>query len=149
MTQTEFWMGKNGEYISCITLTENIKVLAPELFFFNFSTPCIWNVNYAGTQYIRIMKQTAFWTGKNGDYTPCLKLTENIKPLGPECFFCNFRTPCIWNVNYTGTKYVRIMKQTTFSRGKNGEYILCLKLTENINLLAPELFFFNFSALGI
>jgi hypothetical protein len=30
-------------------------------------------------------------------------------------------------VNNTGTKYVRIMKQTAFRRGKNGEYIPCLK----------------------
>jgi len=30
-------------------------------------------------------------------------------------------------VNNTGTKYVRIMKQTAFLRGKNGEYIHCLK----------------------
>jgi len=29
-------------------------------------------------------------------------------------------------VNNTGTKYVRIMKQTAFSRGKKGEYIPCL-----------------------
>ena len=30
-------------------------------------------------------------------------------------------------MNNTGTKYVKIMKQTVFSRGKNGEYIPCLK----------------------
>jgi len=30
-------------------------------------------------------------------------------------------------VNNTGTKYVRVMKQTAFLRGKNGEYIQCLK----------------------
>ena len=30
-------------------------------------------------------------------------------------------------MNKTGTKYVRIMKQTAFLRGKNGEYIPCLK----------------------
>ena len=31
-------------------------------------------------------------------------------------------------MNNTGTKYVRIMKQTAFSREKkNGEYIPCLK----------------------
>ena len=33
----------------------------------------------------------------------------------------------IKNVNNTGTKYVRIMKQTALRRGKNGEYIPCLK----------------------
>ena len=30
-------------------------------------------------------------------------------------------------MNNTGTKYVTIMKQTAFSREKNGEYIPCLK----------------------
>jgi len=30
-------------------------------------------------------------------------------------------------MNNTGTKYVRIMKDTAFRRGKNGEYIACLK----------------------
>jgi len=30
-------------------------------------------------------------------------------------------------MNNTGTKYARIMKQTAFSREKNGEYITCLK----------------------
>ena len=29
-------------------------------YFFNFSTPCIWNVNNIGTKYFRIMKQTGF-----------------------------------------------------------------------------------------
>ena len=30
-------------------------------------------------------------------------------------------------MNNTGTKFVRIMKQTSFLKGKNGEYIPCLK----------------------
>jgi hypothetical protein len=30
-------------------------------------------------------------------------------------------------VNNTGTKYVRIMKETEFGREENGEYIPCLK----------------------
>jgi len=33
-------------------------------------------------------------------------------------YFLNFSTPCIQNVNNTGTKYVRIMKQTAFFREK-------------------------------
>ena len=49
-----------------------------------------------------------------------------INLLAPELFF-NFITPCIQNVNNTGTKYVRIMKQTAFWRWKNLEYIPCLK----------------------
>jgi len=43
---------------------EGIKLLAPELFFFNFSTSCIWNVNNTGSKYVRIMQQTAFWKEK-------------------------------------------------------------------------------------
>ena len=30
------------------------------IIFFNFSTPCILNVNNTGTKYVRVMKQTAF-----------------------------------------------------------------------------------------
>jgi len=40
--------------------TNYFNLLAPELFFFNFSTSCIKNVNNTGTKYVRIMKQTAF-----------------------------------------------------------------------------------------
>jgi hypothetical protein len=29
-------------------------------------------------------------------------------------YFLNFSTPCVQNVNNTGTKYLRIMKQTAF-----------------------------------
>ena len=44
-------------------------------------------------------------------------------------FFFYFSTPCIYNVNNTGTEYVRIMKQTVFWREKkNGEYILRLNI---------------------
>ena len=39
-------------------------------------------------------------------------------------FFCTF---CKQNVNNTGTKQVRIMKQTAFYRDKYGEYTQCLK----------------------
>ena len=52
--------------------------LAPELFFFNFSTPCIQNVNNTGTKEVRIMKQTAFWREKNGEYRACLKYSVPI-----------------------------------------------------------------------
>ena len=55
------------------------------------------------------------------------KKTESVYTM-----FKIFSTYICWinilNVNNTGTKYVRIMKQTAFWRGKkNGEYILCLK----------------------
>ena len=35
-------------------------------------------------------------------------------------------------MNKIGTKYVRIMKQAAFWRGKNGEYIACLKYSVNV-----------------
>ena len=38
-------------------------------------------------------------------------------------FFFNFSTSCIQNVNNTGTKYVRIMKQTAFKK-KRSVYIM-------------------------
>ena len=41
-------------------------------------------------------------------------------------YFFNFSTACIYNVNNTGTKQVRIMKQTAFWK-KTGEYTTCLK----------------------
>ena len=44
----------------CISSHITINLLAPELFFFNFSTPVYKNVNNTGTKYVRIMKQTAF-----------------------------------------------------------------------------------------
>ena len=38
----------------------DINPLAPELFYFNFNTSCIQNVNNTGTKQVSIMKQTAF-----------------------------------------------------------------------------------------
>ena len=35
-------------------------------------------MNNTGTKYVRIMKQTAFWRGKNGEYIPCLKYSVPI-----------------------------------------------------------------------
>jgi len=35
-------------------------------------------------------------------------------------------------VSNTGTKYVRIIKQNAFLRGKNGEYTPCLKYSVTI-----------------
>jgi len=35
-------------------------------------------VNNTGAKYVRIMKQTAFWRGKNGEYIPCLKYSVPI-----------------------------------------------------------------------
>ena len=37
-----------------------LNLLAPELFFFNFSTRCKLNANITGTKYVTVMKQTAF-----------------------------------------------------------------------------------------
>jgi len=39
---------------------------------------------------------------------------EVFKHLAPELFFLNFSTPVYKIWNNTGTKYVRIMKQTAF-----------------------------------
>ena len=42
------------------TRIQNVfNLSAPGLFFFNFSTPCIQNVNNTETKQVRIMKQTA------------------------------------------------------------------------------------------
>ena len=35
-------------------------------------------MNNTGTKYVRIMKQTAFWREKRGEYTPCLKYSVPI-----------------------------------------------------------------------
>jgi len=47
-----------------------------------FGTYICWinilNVNNTGTIYVRIMKQTAFWRGKNGGFIPCLKYSVPI-----------------------------------------------------------------------
>ena len=38
----------------------------------------VYNVNNTGTKYVIIMKQTAFWREKNGEYIPCLKYSVPI-----------------------------------------------------------------------
>jgi len=47
-----------------------------------FDTYICWiniqNVNNIGTKYVRIMKQTAFWKEKNGEYIQCLKYSIPI-----------------------------------------------------------------------
>ena len=35
-------------------------------------------MNNTGTKYVRFMKQTAFWRGKNGEYIPRLKYSVPI-----------------------------------------------------------------------
>jgi len=35
-------------------------------------------VNNTGPKHVRIMKQTAFWREKNGEYIPCLKYSVPI-----------------------------------------------------------------------
>ena len=40
--------------------------------------------------------------------------TRSVLTLWRRNYFSNFSTLCIQNVNNTGTKYVRIMKQTAF-----------------------------------
>jgi hypothetical protein len=55
-----------------------VNLLAPELFFFYFSSPCIFNVINTGTKCVRIMKQTAILRGENGEYIPFLKYSVPI-----------------------------------------------------------------------
>jgi len=45
---------------------------------------------------------------------PMIDLASQCETLSLKIIFLNFRTSCILNVNNTGTKYVRIMKQTAF-----------------------------------
>ena len=47
-------------------------------YFFSFSTPCIQNVNNTGTKQVSILKQTAFWREKKGEYRACLKYSVTI-----------------------------------------------------------------------
>jgi len=35
-------------------------------------------MNNTGNKYVRFMKQTAFWRGKNWEYIPCLKYSVPI-----------------------------------------------------------------------
>ena len=35
-------------------------------------------MNNAGAKYVRIMKQNAFWRGKEGEFIPCLKYSVPI-----------------------------------------------------------------------
>jgi len=61
-----------------LTSSQHTLTFWRQHYFFNFSTPCIQNVNNTGTKYVRFMKQTAFWRGKNGEYVPCLKYSVPI-----------------------------------------------------------------------
>ena len=75
---TVWLQGVNSSVLSHNYPNPDINLLAPELFFFNFNTSCIQNVNNTEIEYVRIMKQTAFWRGKNGEYIPCLKYSVPI-----------------------------------------------------------------------
>ena len=59
-------------------LTTRLTLWRRNYFFLNFSTPCIKNVNNTGTKQVSIMKQTAFWREKNGEYRACLKCSVLI-----------------------------------------------------------------------
>ena len=45
-------------------------------------------MNNIGTEHVRIMKQTAFWREKNGDYILCLKYSVPV--LLNKYIKCNF-----------------------------------------------------------
>jgi len=56
--------------------------------------------------------------GKGREYKMLMGKTrsrwETILTFWRRNYFFNFSTSCVENVNNTGTKYVRIMKQTAF-----------------------------------
>ena len=54
-----------------------INLLAAE-FFLILAHPVYKIVNNRGIKYVRIMKQTAFWRGKKGEYIPRLKYSVPI-----------------------------------------------------------------------
>ena len=35
-------------------------------------------MNNTGTKHVRIVKQTAFWRGRNGEYIPCIKYSVAV-----------------------------------------------------------------------
>jgi len=97
---------------------------------------CIWShsVTHTHTHTHTSHSVGLPWTSDRPDaepstwqHTPLTTDRHSILTFWSRNYFLNFSTPCIQNVNNTGTKYVRIMKQTAFWRGKNGEYIQCLK----------------------
>ena len=45
-------------------------------------------MNNTETKYVRMMKQTAFWRERNGEYIPFLKYSV---PIFVEYIKCNFR----------------------------------------------------------
>ena len=49
-----------GGVQSSVLTAKDLTFWRRNYFFFNFSTPCIQNVNNTGTKHVRIMKQTAF-----------------------------------------------------------------------------------------
>jgi len=109
------------------------NLLAPELFFFNFSSPCIKNVNNTGTRYVRIMKQTAFWREKNGEYTPCLTFWRR------NYFFKILSHPVYKMRIIQEPNTLELWNKLYFEEKKNGEYTPCLTFWRRN-------YFFNFSS---
>jgi len=73
-------------------------------------------VNNTGNKYDRIMKQTAFWRGKNGEYIPCLKYSV---PIFVEQIYK------MWIIQETNT--IELWNKLLFEEEKNGEYTPRLK----------------------
>jgi len=71
--------------------------------FFNFSTPCIENVNNTGTKYGRIMKQTAFLKGKKES----IYHLEGVIPLCGKIIYCNSSTKTKTVKHETVKQYVQ------------------------------------------
>jgi len=62
----------------CADVNNWLTLWRRNYFFLNFSTPYIQNVNNAGTKQVSIMKQTAFWRERNGEYRACWKYSVPV-----------------------------------------------------------------------
>jgi len=85
-----------------------------------FSTYIHWiniqNVNNTGMKNVRIMKQNAFWRGKNREYIPCLKYSV---PIFVEYIYR------MWILQEPNT--LELWNKMQFEDEKNREYMPCLK----------------------
>ena len=104
---------RNGEYITCLTFSRRnyFLILAQPVY-------KMWIIQEPNTLELW---NTLHFEDKKGEYIPCLTYWCRN-------YFFNFSTPCIWNVNNIGTKYVRIMKQNAFGREKKWSLYTMFKI---------------------
>ena len=98
---------------------------------------CIWShsVTHTHTHTHTSHSVGLPWTSDRPDaepstwqHTPLTTDRHSILTFWSRNYFLNFSTPCIQNVNNTGTKYVRIMKQTAFWKGKKRRVYTMFKI---------------------